>query len=462
MGAVEPGAGPDRRRDRAGRLPPVRRSRVTMRVLVVTNMFPPHSYGGYELSCRDVVARWRAAGHEVTVLTSDWTLPEPADRTDDGDPEGGVAVRRVLALYWDDHRILDPSPLSRLTLERRNQDHLRRALAEVRPAVVSAWAMGALSLGLLTAVLDAGLPLVTVICDEWPVYGPHVDGWTRALAHRPRLARLVHLATGLPTGLPPLERAGPACFVSEALRRTCRARSPWPFALAPVTYSGIDRADFPPRDPRDGFSWRLAYVGRIDPRKGIDSVLHALAHCPPSSTLDLVGRGDSGHLAELEDLADRLGLAGRVRFSSASRRGVAATYAAADAVVFPSAWQEPFGLVPVEAMATGTPVVAAATGGAAEFLVDGDNCLLVPPRDPIAIAAALSRLADDPELRARLVAGGHRTADELDVDHLATHLWAWHAWAAAGGHGPPPPARTLPGGLGADTGTLTNRAARSS
>ncbi len=90
-------------------------------------------------------------------------------------------------------------------------------------------------------------------------------------------------------------------------------------------------------------------------------------------------------------------------------------------MLFPVTWPEPFGLVPLEAMACGRPVVATATGGAAEYLRDGENCLIVPVDDPQSLAAAVQRLAADEALRAGLVAGGHATAARLTQD----------AWVAA-------------------------------
>jgi len=100
---------------------------------------------------------------------------------------------------------------------------------------------------------------------------------------------------------------------------------------------------------------------------------------------------------------------------------VAAAYAAADAVVFPIRWREPFGLVPLEAMATGTPVIGVASGGGAETLLDGRTALVVPPDDPDAIAAAVGRLASDVALRQRLRAGGRRMAERYPAQrsHVA-------------------------------------------
>jgi glycosyltransferase involved in cell wall biosynthesis len=410
-----------------------------MRILVLTNMYPPHAFGGYEQSCQDVVEFWRAAGHEVLVLTSTVRVAE-VDRA----PEPPDEVRRLLQLYWDDHEILNPSLRNRLLMERSNKRALEGALEDFAPDVVSAWAMGAMSLGLLGIVIRRGLPVVSVVCDDWPYYAPNVDAWMRPLSSRPRLARLVGLLTGLEVTLPALDTAGTGCFVSQFLLDTVRQRSAWSFPDATVVYSGIKTEEFPfVRSDDEAFRWRLLYVGRIDPRKGIDTVVRALASCPQSATLDVVGRGDDRHLDELRELAASLSLGQRVRFRSMPRAELAEVMHAADALVFPSVWDEPFGLVPLEAMSSGLPVLGTPVGGAAEFLADGVNCLQFPPGDVDALVAKLHDLASDPQLRARLVDRGRVTAAELDADRLARVLEEWHCHCAAAAGSPRPPDRRL-------------------
>ncbi|MCW2967332.1 MAG: hypothetical protein JWM71_1104, partial [Solirubrobacteraceae bacterium] len=93
-----------------------------------------------------------------------------------------------------------------------------------------------------------------------------------------------------------------------------------------------------------------------------------------------------------------------------SRAELPAAYAAADAVVFPVVWDEPWGLVPLEAMALGRPVAATGAGGSGEYLRDGENALLFAPGDAQGLAAALTRMADQDGLRQHLVATGRRTA----------------------------------------------------
>ncbi|MGH2785978.1 MAG: glycosyltransferase family 4 protein [Actinomycetota bacterium] len=411
------------------------------RILVITNMYPPHHLGGYELSCRDVMDRLRDRGHDIEVLTTVMRLPGVADLPD----EREHGIHRELSFYWDDHRLLTPSFRRKLAMERGNQRTLEGAIVRHRPEVVSAWAMGAMSLGLLTTVVERNIPLVLNLGDEWPWYGPNIDAWMRPFLQHPLVARVVRLATGVPTSLPDLGEHAAFCYVSEMIRRSVESKTHWKPRVAGVTYSGFDATDFPIPDeppPERPWRWRLLHVGRLDERKGVHIAIRALAHLPASATLDIVGRGDERYAASLRALVAELGLGDRVRFSVSDRVALRSRYHDADACVFPSVWEEPFGLVPLEAMACGTPVVATATGGSGEFLLDGANCLVVPKEDPEGTASAIASLAANPARRARLVAGGLRTAREFSLERYADVLEEWHV-AAAGrfANGRPPDRR---------------------
>jgi glycosyltransferase involved in cell wall biosynthesis len=119
--------------------------------------------------------------------------------------------------------------------------------------------------------------------------------------------------------------------------------------------------------------------------------------------------------ADLRARAVRLGVADRLELRDAvDRDALPALFREHDALVFPVRWSEPFGLVPLEAMSFGRPVVSTAVGGQAEYLRDRENTLVVPVDDPAAVARAVARLAGDPGLRARLRSGGLETAAALD------------------------------------------------
>jgi glycosyltransferase involved in cell wall biosynthesis len=219
------------------------------------------------------------------------------------------------------------------------------------------------------------------------------------------------------------------------IEESVEAKSRWKFPDAEHIPMGVENRSFPVTEPRRGeWSWRIMYSGRLVPEKGVHTLIKALPLLPEQATLDLVGHGHESMKQELSELATELGVRDRVTFALASsRQDLRDRYRAADLVVMSSEWPEPFGLVPLEAMACGTAVVATGTGGSGEFLDNGVNCLLYTPGDPQSLAAAASRMADDEELRSKLVAGGTATATRMTMDGYADRLEALHKRAARGG-----------------------------
>jgi glycogen(starch) synthase len=376
-----------------------------VRVLAVGSMFPPHHLGGYELIWEAGMEVLREAGHDVAVLTTGFAADAPEPR-----PAPGFPVRRELRWYLRGHRFPRLSARERLSLERHNARVLARALAEHRPDAVAWWSMGGMSLSLIEQVRRAGVPSVAAICDDWFAYAGEVDGWTRALAKRPLLASVVGAATRLPTRPDPGRAIDSWVFLSEELAARADAAGLERRAerIAP---RGADRAFAEAAGERPQWRWRLLYLGRIDERKGVDLAIEALGELPDEATLRVVGSGDAEEAARLRALAP----AGRVSFERVPRSELPALVAGADALLFPVRWREPWGLVPLEAMAAGTPVVATGRGGSGEYLRHEENCLIFDPdAGPGALAAAVRRLARDEALRARLSAGGIATAGGLD------------------------------------------------
>ena len=187
-----------------------------------------------------------------------------------------------------------------------------------------------------------------------------------------------------------------------------------------VVPCGVDLAHFRPAAPSTSLPvqqrpYRLLSIGRLVERKGVDTVIEALVDVPGAELL-IAGGPDAEHLDEdpeavrLAALAERLGVADRVRMiGRLAREDVPAVISAVDAVVA-TPWYEPFGIVPLEAAACGVPLVGSAVGGLLDSVVDGVTGLLVPPRDPSALARALQRLLADAELRRSLGRAARRRA----------------------------------------------------
>lgn len=175
-----------------------------------------------------------------------------------------------------------------------------------------------------------------------------------------------------------------------------------------------DRAGFRARYGLEAASPVIAVVGNLTAGRGQDTAVRALALIRerlPGAQLVIAGLPprpiDEAFAASVHDLASELGVERSVVFTGFVER-VADVYAAADVVVNPARFNEPFGRVALEALTAGRPVVASAVGAIPEVLRDGRDALLVPSDDPVALAEAVSRFVEDPALRDRLVAEGSR------------------------------------------------------
>ena len=155
----------------------------------------------------------------------------------------------------------------------------------------------------------------------------------------------------------------------------------------------------------------VVYVGRMLPRKDVGNLLRAAALLRerdlPVRVLLVGGDDTPGSLAacevaHLRELARDLGVADRVIFAGQQQPDRLRLYYAAGDVAVTTPWYEPFGLTPLEAMACGRPVVGSAVGGLTFTIQDGVTGVLVPPRDPAALAAALAHLLGRPALRAAM------------------------------------------------------------
>jgi glycogen(starch) synthase len=377
-----------------------------MRILVVTNLYPPFEHGGYELSCQAFVQHLRAKGHEVLVLTSapeepvEWNSSERVDRT----------------LRWyrqTNGSFASPPWLSRCRLERHNRRALGRAIRELDAEAVMWWSMGGMSLSLVEQVRRAGLPALGVICDYWMIWGQEVDPWLRAGRRSSVLARVFGTLSGVPMRVD-FNRAARWVFVSEHVRReTMKAIGELP--RTGIVPSGIATQRFTVAPLDRTWSGRLLIVGRLTRNKGVDIALEALASLP-ECTLDIYGRADEQAVVELHRSIGEFGLADRVALHShIGQADVERLYARYDALLFPIRWDEPFGRVPLEAMASGVPVVAAPRGGARDYLRHEDNCLVA--YDAAEVRSAVQRLASDAALRASIAEGGLATVHRYDIAH---------------------------------------------
>lgn len=189
-----------------------------------------------------------------------------------------------------------------------------------------------------------------------------------------------------------------------------------------VTTEGVDLGLFSPRDKQEARKHlglepdlpTVLYVGRLEAFKGTHVLLRAMAQLRDLDKVRLVVVGGGGsedpEAAALHQLAAEVGIGDRVIWQDAvPQEDLPDYYAAADVCAVPS-YHESFGLVALEAMACGTPVVAASVGGLRSLVVDGETGLLVDPNTPEVFAQRLQTALDDPAMRSRMSIAAHRRA----------------------------------------------------
>jgi glycosyltransferase involved in cell wall biosynthesis len=288
---------------------------------------------------------------------------------------------------------------------RSNLDACRRAIRSFGPDLVSFWNAAFVTFSPLLAARAAGVPAVVHLSDVTanPFRNPHPPAFPWPLRSAARWA--VDQV---------LRRARPARFVvpSRFLRDRMVGAEGLPADRVDVLHwpvePSISRAA--PEAARAGAARRFLFVGSLVPEKGPQVLLAAFREAARERadlTLSFAGTGPRAYVAELQ--ASAAGLP--VRFlGRLERAAVTAAYREHDALVLPSIWDEPFAVVPLEAMALGLPVIATAVGGTAEAVEHERTGVLVPPRDPAALSAAILRLAADPLFTQSLAANGQAWA----------------------------------------------------
>lgn len=196
-----------------------------------------------------------------------------------------------------------------------------------------------------------------------------------------------------------------------------------------VVPCGVNLDNFVPEGPAADLprrcQHRIVTVSRLVPRKGVDLVIEALAGLPDTELLVVGGPpaselDDDEEVARLRQVAVDHDVQDRLRFLGARERHEVPEILRASDVLVTTPWYEPFGIVPLEAMACGLPVVTAAVGGMVDTVVDGVTGIHVPPRDTATLTSALRGLLDDPAERATLGrAGIDRVHSRYTWEHVA-------------------------------------------
>lgn len=348
-----------------------------------------HSFhGGVTDHINNLAAQFRGWGHTVRVLAP-CSRPQ---RMDDEDfihlgrpipvPSGG-SVARVTFSIW-----LRPRIRELLQREQFDVVHLHEPFA------------GFLTLNILSVI-------------------PSVNSVPVATFHTYRGTNLYKIG-GKQLAMPYFKRLQGRIAVSEPAHQFISRHFPGQYEIIP---NGIKVDDFTGAEPfpryQDG-KINLLFLGRLEKRKGLRYLLEAYSRIKwdwPNTRLLVVGAGkpdaDSYRVMSERNLQD-IEFVGRVSDEEKARY-----YRSAHIFCSPATGRESFGIVLLEAMAAGTPVVATNIAGYSSVITHGEEGLLVPPKDGEALANAIAALIKDPALRERLAARGRKAVDEFRWEHVA-------------------------------------------
>jgi glycosyltransferase involved in cell wall biosynthesis len=385
-----------------------------VRILVISDLFPPVAFGGYEAETAALVEGLRER-HEVLVLTSDR-----------GDAPADAGVRRELPYVGSKRREVFQAPAKAA----RAAAIARAALDEFRPDLVYVANAVAISQAAPLVAATAGVPVVYRLSELFMAGSLYAgDRYLRNLlpgqgAMRGAWARTVRVHNRRLRLDPSAPHRAAISWGSDALREHVTLprsvepvleRTIYPATKHEPVFNAVERA--PSSEPS------VLYLGRITTAKGIEVAYRAIAELRRRHGIDArlvqVGTAKPEMAAALTKLAAELELTDAI-----DDRGqldtdeLAAVMAKAGALLLPTVEWEAFGLVLVEAGLARVPIVASRIGGVPEVVVDGEHALLFEPGDIPACAAALAAVFTEPERTAERVERAYNRMQSFSVAHF--------------------------------------------
>jgi glycosyltransferase involved in cell wall biosynthesis len=411
-----------------------------MRILFISNLYPPYDLGGWEQQCKEVVEVMRLRGHVCHVLTSRFGThaQQPAE-------EG---VTRMLYLETDiyHYRPLDFF-LRRFWREMVNRRVLREVIEAFQPDIIFIWGLWNLS-SRVAYWAEQWMPdrVAYNLEGYWPIdTDPHRAYW-RKLPQSPTARILFWPAAQLALGILKTERYPPrlqfkhvSCcsqYVADVLTKAGVIS-----AGAVVIWNGIDPAPFmayPHQAHAPNESLRLLYFGALAEHKGVHTAIEAVGLLKQRGQADrlqltIVGSGHPHYEDRLHGLTKSLALEEKVQFVGwVPRSEIPKILQNHDVFLFTSIWDEPFGRTIIEAMAAGLAVIGADVGGSREIFQFYPKNMLFAPGDAETLANHILRFLNEPDLVEELgKAGRSLVLERFTLERMVDEMEAWLAEVVA-------------------------------
>lgn len=397
-----------------------------MKILALTNLYPPHYLGGYELICHAVVNNLRRRGHDVHVLTSEHRCANASGAED-------PSIDRTLKIHgFYGHPWRGIGSLAKLEIA--NNKIVRETIARVKPDLVYVWNMGGVSKSILATLERLGIPTAFYLSDHWIARGLQADVWLNWWTAPKTTFAKKAIRTVFRRGLDPFAPIASIhslkfkriYFCSRALRKLT-ASAGFDVMHGAVIYCPVDVKKFDgPAKRAEEPCRKLLWVGRLSEDKGIMTALRAMRELRGKfdGHLNVYGGGDAPYVEKLKAFVAEHRLP--VTFKKAAMAEMPQVYREHDALLFTSEWAEPFALTPIEAMASGLPVIGTLTGGSRELFRHRDNSLTYTAGEPTELADRILKMAENGPMRARLSATAQvEVRANYNEDHIVDQIEAY-------------------------------------
>ncbi len=382
-----------------------------MKILYINSLYSPLVKGGAELSLQLIVEGMKSLGHEVVVVS---LHPENAPRVDE---VNGVKVYRVPLKngYWP-YQDTQPSKLSKMAWHLRDRKNsamgatIRQIVKDEKPDVASCHNLAGWSIAVWDELDAFGIPIIQVLHDFYLLCpnsnmnkagipcGEQCMSCHLLRYNHAKESSKVNAVVGISQSI--LRRFTSAAYFSQAAQHVIyNVRS----APGPQ----------PPRIRKPREKLVLGYLGTISKVKGVEWLIEQFQKLSIPRTLKIAGQGDEATVEEFRTLAkiSPVEFVGYVKPNEFLQT--------IDVLVVPSLWDEPLGMVAIEALAHGIPVITSGKGGLSESVKHDINGLICPPERSNSLGDAIVRLYDYPSLYNRLSAAAAGSVSHfLDKERL--------------------------------------------
>lgn len=376
-----------------------------MKILYLNTLYSPYIKGGAELSLKLLVEGMQAKGHEVVVLSM---VPEQGLSADMVD---GVKVYRagLKNMYWPYSEKKHPT-INRLAWHIRDsynagmKSYVSEVLRIEQPDVVSCHNLAGWSVAVYDEIQKSGIPFIQVLHDLYLLCANSNmykgDAPCAEICLSCKLLRLNHRKKSV--------KVAAVVGISKSILNRFEQEAYFSDSQKYVIHNTRTISDPGIKQKREGIEiLKIGYLGTLSKIKGIEWLIEEFQKTMMNATLSIAGKGKEEYEEKLKSMTvdDRIRFFGYVKPEE--------FFSSIDVLVVPSLWQEPLGMVAIEALANHIPVIANRAGGLQETVIDGVNGLFCEAENPNSLGNAMRRLSEDPGLFNKLSSNARESVAEI-------------------------------------------------